>query len=375
MIPYGRHEIDEEDIAAVTRVLRSDYLTTGPEVEAFEQEVAIFTGAKHAVAVSNGTAGLHCAMYAAGIKPGDEVIVPAMTFAATANAVVYVGGRPVFSDVCSKNLLSDPLSVENRITPKTKAIACVDYAGHPCDYDALREVASNNNLQLIADSCHSLGASYKGRTVGSLADMTILSFHPVKHITTGEGGMVLTDSSQQAERIRRFRNHGIDKDAQTRTREQTWFYEIKELGYNYRLTDIQCALGRSQLHKLPGWLNIRRDIARRYDAAFEAINGIRPLDKEVFVNHAYHLYVVRIANGLKKRNQVFSELREKGLGVNVHYIPVHFHPFYIKNYHTGPGMCPVAEEAYEHIISLPIFGAMTEAEISSVISIVEKTVQ
>lgn len=368
MIPYGRQQIDEEDIEAVNKILRSDWLTTGPEVQAFENAVAEYSGAKNAIAVSNGTAALHCAMYAAGIGPEDEVIVPAITFVATSNSVIYQGGTPIFADVVPKNLLIDPSSVEERLSLRTKAIACVDYAGHPCDYDELRRITDDNELILIADSCHSLGATYKERKVGCLADMTVLSFHPVKHITTGEGGMVLTDSDELAEKMRRFRNHGIDKDAQSRNRNQTWYYEVVELGYNYRLTDIQCALGRSQIKKLPKWLSRRRSIAKEYDTAFKDVQGIDPLLADDNVRHAYHLYVARITGQNRNRDEIFIRLRQKGLGVNVHYIPVHLHPYYRNRYGTEPGLCPVAEQAFEHIISLPIYGSMEDENVSRVIS-------
>ena len=364
MIPYGRQHIDEEDIRAVVEVLRSDWLTTGPKVKEFEEAFAHHVGADHAVAVTNGTAALHAAMYALNIGPGDEVIVSAITFVATANAVVYQGATPVFADVDPGTLLIDPASVESRLTPKTKAIIAVDYAGQPCDYDTLAAIAGKHSLALVADCCHSLGARYKDRLVGSLAYLNAFSFHPVKHITTGEGGMITTGDPKLAEKIRMFRNHGITTDHRQRDAQDSWFYEMVDLGYNYRLTDFQCALGISQLKKLPQWVEKRRKIARRYDDAFHSISRVKPLSVQDEVLHAYHLYVIRLAlEGIDMdRGVVFRKLRENNIGVNVHYIPVYLHPFYKKRFYTRPGLCPKADAAYEQIISLPIYPDLSDNE-------------
>jgi perosamine synthetase len=368
-IPYGRHWIDEDDIAAVTAVLRSDWLTTGPTVEEFEYAFAATVGAREAIAVSSGTAALHSAMFALNIGPGDEVIVPAMTFAATANCIVYQGGTPVFADVDANTLLIDPSSAAAHITPRTRAIIAVDYAGQPCDYDALRELATRHRLALVSDACHSLGATYRGRPVGSLADLSTFSFHPVKPITTGEGGMVTTEDSGLARRMRAFRNHGITSDHRQREQAGSWYYEMVDLGYNYRLSDIQCALGMSQLRKLPSWIDRRQEIARRYDAAYDNIEEIRPLGRRTEVSHAYHLYPVRMAGD---RGHVFEALRAQGFGVNVHYIPVYLHPFYRRRFGTGPGMCPVAEAVYERLLSLPIFQAMSDQEVEMAIAVLNR---
>jgi perosamine synthetase len=369
MLPYGRQWIDEEDIQAVVEVLLSDWLTTGPMVERFEAAVAAFTGTKYSVAVSSGTAALHAAMYALGIGPGDEVIVPAMTFAASANCVVFQGGRPVFADVERETLLLGPAQVEACITPRTKAIIAVDYAGQPCDYDALRAVADRHGLALVSDACHAIGGSYKGRSVGSLADLNIFSFHPVKHITTGEGGIITTNDPALAQRMRTFRNHGITTDHRQREQQGSWFYEMVDLGYNYRLTDFQCALGISQLRKLPDWVTRRQQIAGQYDAAFATVGAVERLRVRFDVSHAYHLYVIRIKpqRSSNDRATVFKTLRARDIGVNVHYIPVHLHPFYRQRFGTSPGLCPVAEAAYKEIISLPIFPAMTARDIAYVI--------
>lgn len=374
MIPYGKQSIDEEDIRAVVEVLRSDWLTTGPKVAEFEESFARSVGASHAVAVTSGTAALHTAMYALDIGPGDEVVVPAMTFAATANCVVFRGGTPVFADVDPETLLLDPASAGARITRRTRAIVAVDYAGQPCDYDALRVLADRNGLALADDACHALGGTYKGRPVGSLADLSTFSLHPVKHITSGEGGMVTTGDPELAKRMRLFRNHGITTDHRQREALGSWFYEMTDLGYNYRLTDFQCALGASQLRKLPGWVLRRRQIAARYDAAFAGDPGIRPLAVRPDAGHAYHLYVIRLEarEPGKDRATVFQSLRESGIGVNVHYIPVHLHPYYRERFGTRPGDCPVAEEAYERILSLPMYPGMSDGQVDEVVGAVRR---
>ncbi len=390
-IPYARQWIDEEDIQAVVEVLRSDWLTTGPKVEEFEQAVADYVGAKHAVAVSSGTAALHAAMYAIGIGPGDEVILPPMTFVATANSVVFQGGTPVFADVDPDTLLIDPNEAEAKITPKTKAIVAVDYAGHPCDYDGLKTVAAKHGLFLVADACHSLGAEYKGKKVGTLADLTVFSFHPVKHITTGEGGMITTDKPELADRMRMFRNHGITRDPskfvpsdevsapsalcsmRSAPCAMPFYYEMVDLGYNYRVTDIQCALGIIQLRKLQDFIKRRREIAAKYDKAFFDIWEIEPLAVREEILHAYHLYVVKIdfsSLGVNRTN--FCEaMWRKGIGLNVHYIPVHLHPFYQKNIGTKEGYCPIAESAYEQILSLPMYPALSNTDVERAIEAIQ----
>jgi len=369
ILPYGRQSVDEEDIQAVIEVLRSDWLTTGPKVSEFENAFADFVGAKYAVAVSSGTAALHSAVFAVGIGPGDEVIVPPITFAATANAVVFQRGTPIFADVDADTLLLDPCKAEAKITSHTKAIIAVDYAGQPCDYDSLKRITERHNLILIADACHALGATYKGQKVGTLADLNVFSFHPVKHITTGEGGMITTSNPQFAERMRIFRNHGITTDYHQRELQGSWYYEMINLGYNYRITDFQCALGLSQINKLKGWVKRRQEIAKFYHETFSDISGIIPLKINTNVSHAYHLFVVRVIKSElgMDRSKVFNELRKAGISVNVHYIPVHLHPFYQKKFGTYLGLCPHGEKAYEQIISLPIFPAMNNNDVHRVI--------
>lgn len=376
-IPYGRHLIDSEDIQAVVETMHSDWLTTGPRIELFENAFASFVSSKHAVALSSGTAALHAMMFAIGVGANDEVILSPMTFAASANAILYQKATPVFCDVEKDTLLIDPNRIEKKITPRTKALLAVDYAGQPCDYEALAEIARRHDLFLLADSCHSLGAEYKGRKIGEIADLTAFSFHPVKNITTGEGGMVTTGHGEFAGRIRSFRNHGIKTDHKQRFEQGTWFYEMVDLGFNYRLTDIQSALGMSQLSKLPGWLEKRRSIARTYKESFSDLEAVEPLVSHPDRNHTYHLYVIRLDLELLQagRKEIFTALRNEKLGVNVHYIPVHFHPYYREKFGLGPGLCPVAESAYERIITLPLHHGMDERQVEQVIAAVRKVIR
>jgi perosamine synthetase len=374
LLPYGRQSVDEADILAVADVLRSDWLTTGPKVAEFEEAFAARVGAVHAVSFSSGTAALHAAAFAAGLKAGDEAITTPMTFAATANCVLYQGSTPVFADVSSDTLSLDPEQVERRVSPKTRAILPVDYAGHPADLDAIRGIAKRHGLVVIEDGCHALGAECGRRRVGSIADMTVFSFHPVKHITTGEGGMVTTDSPQFAETLRRFRNHGISSDARQRQQAGQWHYEMILLGFNYRLPDIVCALGIEQLKKLDANLARRREIATRYTAAFREIPGIVPPVVRREVNPAWHLYPIRL--DLEKlgvdRAQFFRALRAENIGVSVHYIPVHLHPYYRDRFGYKGGEFPVAEDAYARLISLPMFHGMSDQDVKDVIQAVRK---
>ncbi|MGZ5939150.1 MAG: UDP-4-amino-4,6-dideoxy-N-acetyl-beta-L-altrosamine transaminase [Rhizomicrobium sp.] len=366
-LPYGRQEIGDADIKAVVEALCSDWLTTGPRVGQFEKAFARFCGATEGVAVNSGTAALHAAMRAVGIGPGDEVIVPAITFAASANAAIYEGGTPVFADVEADTLLIDPSCVEKLITPKTKAIVAVDYAGQPADYDALRALAKNRNIAIVADACHAPGATYKGRMAGTLADISCFSFHPVKHLTTCEGGMTLTDDREKAAHMRRFRNHGIDSDHRKRDAEGTFAYDMVELGYNYRLPDVQCALGLAQLERLPRWVAKRRTVAAWYEDALRGMTHVRPLRVHADRTNAYHLYVVRLdlAKLSIDRTRVFAHLRERGIGANVHYAPVYLHSYYrSRGYQTG--LCPVAEQTYREILTLPMFPAMSQGDVTRV---------
>jgi perosamine synthetase len=374
LLPYGRQSISEEDIQAVGDVLRSSWLTTGPRVGEFEEAFAASVGAKHAVIFSSGTAALHGAAFAAGLKPDDEAITTPMTFAATANCVLYQGATPVFADICPDTLNLDPEKVAARITPRTRAMLPVDYAGHPADLDAIMELAGRRGMIVIEDACHALGAEYRRRCTGSIAHMTVFSFHPVKHVATGEGGMVTTDLPDRAEALRRFRNHGISSDARQRQADGQWHYEMVLLGFNYRLSDIACALGLSQLKKLEANLLRRREIAARYAAAFRDLSGLVPPAVRADVNPAWHLYPIRL--NLEKlrasRTQVFRALRAENIGVNVHYVPVHLHPYYRERFGYQGGEYPVAEDAYERLISLPMFHGMSDQDVEDVIHVVGK---
>jgi perosamine synthetase len=377
LLPYGRQSIAENDIQAVVDVLRSDWLTTGPKVEEFEEAFAAWVGAKHAVSFSSGTAALHAAAFAAGLKPGDEAITSPMTFAATANCVLYQGATPVFADVSPDTLNLDPQQAASRVTARTRAILPVDYAGHPADLDPILQLAEQHGLTVIEDACHALGAEYRGRRVGALAHMTVFSFHPVKHLTTGEGGLVTTELPDLAETVRRFRNHGISSDARTRQTAGQWHYEMVLLGFNYRLTDIACALGISQLEKLDTNLARRRQIAARYTASFRDIPGVLPPQVRNDVDPAWHLYPIRLEPGNFSggRAEVFRALRAENIGVNVHYIPVHLHPYYRDRFGYKGGEHPVAEDAYERLISLPMFHGMTDQDVEDVVTAVQKVSQ
>ena len=359
-IPYGRQTIDEKDIQAVMDVLRSDYLTTGPNVAEFERKVAEYVGAKYAVAVCNGTAALHIACLAAGIEKGDEVITSPMTFAASSNCVLYCGGTPVFADIQPDTYNIDVVDMERKITEKTKAIIPVHYTGQPCDMDAITSIAKKHNLVVIEDAAHALGASYKGCMIGSISDMTCFSFHPVKPITTGEGGMVVTNDEKLYKRLVLFRSHGITREEELMTENQGgWYYQQLELGYNYRITDISCALGSSQLDKLDDFIAARKEIARRYDEAFQGIKALQIPVQKAGCESGWHLYMIQVLE--KSRKEVFEGLRESGIGVNVHYIPVYQHPYYQKNGYADCH-CENAELFYSRAISLPIFPTLTEEQ-------------
>jgi UDP-4-amino-4,6-dideoxy-N-acetyl-beta-L-altrosamine transaminase len=375
MLPYGRQSIDDQDIAAVVEVLQSDWLTTGPHVAKFEEAFADLVGAKYAVAVSNGTAALHAAAFAAAIKPGDEAIVTPMTFAASANCVRYQGGTVIFADVKRDTLNLDPARVAGVITPRTRVIVTVDYCGQPSDLDELNMLAKQHHLTIIEDAAHALGATYHGSRVGTLAHLTTFSLHPVKHITTGEGGIIVTNDPEMVERLRLFRNHGITSDHRQREATGSWYYEMVELGYNYRLTDFQCALGQAQLQKLPGWLTRRHKIAAKYNEAFAPMAEIEVPSVSPDRNPAWHLYVIRLnlSQLTVDRAEIFRALRAENIGVNVHYIPVPWHPYY-QSLGYSKGQWPEAEKAYERIITLPIYPNMTDKDIGDVIEAVTKVV-
>lgn len=365
MIPYGRQTIEEDDIQAVVDVLRSDYLTTGPKIAEFEKMVADYVGAKYAVAISNGTSALHAACFAAGIQPGDEVITTPLTFAASSNCVLYCGGTPVFADVDPKTYNIDPEDIRRKITDKTKAIIAVHLAGQPCDMDEIHKIAKEHDLLVIEDGAHALGSVYKGKKVGTLSDMTTFSFHPVKPITTGEGGMIVTDNEEFYQKMMLFRSHGITRDENLMTRNDgPWFYQQLDLGYNYRITDIQCALGCSQMKKLDRFLARRKEIVARYNEAFADCENIITPYQLPETESGWHLYIVQVKNC--DRREVFEALREQGIAVNVHYIPVYMHPYYQEHGYKDVH-CKNAEEVYSHIISLPLYPTLTSEQQNFVI--------
>jgi perosamine synthetase len=373
MLPYGRHAVDDEDVESVVTALRSGWLTTGPTVAAFEAAFAETVGARYAVAVSNGTAALHAAAFAAGIGPGDQVVTTPLTFAASANCARYLGAAVVFADVRPDTLNLDPAEVARRITPHTRAIIAVDYTGQPADLDELAQLAARHGLMLIEDASHALGATYHGRRIGAVAPLTTFSLHPVKHVTTGEGGVVTTDDPALRDRLKMFRTHGITSDANER---EGWLYEMVALGFNYRLSDIQCALGLSQLRKLGGWLKRRRAIATDYPERFASVAEVEPLTMLPDRESAWHLYVVRLRLDRLRvgRPEIFRALRAENIGVNVHYIPVPWHPYY-RDLGYRRGGWPVAEAAYEGLLSLPIFPAMTDHDVDDVVRAVTKVVR
>lgn len=412
MIPYGHQALDETDIQAVVATLRSAWLTCGPAVECFERALAAYSGAKHAIVVSNGTAALHVAMLAAGIHAGQRVLTSTNTFLASANCAEYVGAQVDFADIDPATLNLDPQALAQAWTADTKAVVCVDFAGRPCEMPAIHRLAKAHGAWVIEDAAHALGSVFEvaGRRyrVGGhpWADMTTFSFHPVKTITTGEGGAILTDNETLARRCRRFRSHGMikepahfvglsDETQATGLGSQPfeygpWYYEMQELGYNYRLTDFQCALGLSQLKKLDQFVARRTEIVAAYNAAFAGLPHVAipltaPAESQVsdFRSQvsssvvAWHLYVLQIdfaALG-KTRTTIMNELRQRGVGTQVHYIPVHLQPYYRNKYGYALGKCPVAESCYQRCLSLPLYPAMTDNDVERVIQAVREVIQ
>jgi perosamine synthetase len=365
-LPYGRQWIDEADIAAVTDVLRGGLITTGPAVGRFEAALAAYAGTRRAAAVSSGTAALHAAYFAAGLGPGDEIITSPMTFAATGNAALYLGASVRFVDVEPDTGNIDPARIEEAITERTKLIVPIDFAGHPAEYDAIEPIARRHGLTIVADAAHAFGATYRGRRCGTLADATATSFHPVKPITTAEGGAVLTDDDDVADRVERFRHHGMVRDPKhMEVHEGPWWHEMHDLGFNYRLSDLHCALGLSQLPKLDGFIARRRRIAETYATGLAGIDGLQLPVARDHVEPGWHLYIVHVADAALRRPLV-EALHRAGIGVQVHYIPVHYHPYYQRLGFTR-GAFPVAEDLYARSLSLPIFPAMNDGDVQRVI--------
>lgn len=377
-IYYGKQHIDEDDIQAVADAMRDPLITTGPKVEELEHKLCTLTGAKYAVVLSNGTAALHASCYAAGIGPGDEVIVSPMTFAASANCILYVGGTPVFADISIDTFNISPASIREKITDKTKAVIAVDFTGQAVELDEIRQMCVEYNLTLIEDAAHAIGTKYKEKYVGNIADMTTFSFHPVKTITCGEGGAILTNDEKYYKRLKSFRTHCIEKELPEDVRKEkgVWYYEQVDLGYNYRLTDIQAALLISQLNKLERFSNRRKEIVRKYDAAFSALPQIT-LQKEIAESDTTrHLYIIRLdlSQLNATRKEIFDALYAENICCNVHYIPVYYSPYY-KKLGYEKGLCPNAEKLYDEILSIPLYFDLKDEDVEKVIRGVKKVIK
>ena len=371
MIPYGHQSIEQDDIDAVVKVLKSDWLTTGPTVDEFEKKICSYTGGKYAVAVNSGTSALDVAVQALQIPRGSEVISTPFTFAATNNVILFNGLIPVFADIQKETRNINPDEIRKRITKKTKAIMYVDYAGHPCDIDEIKQIAEEHDLLLIEDAAHALGSSYKGKKVGTFADITVFSFHPVKPITTGEGGAALTDDPRIAENMRLLRSHGIKKENKsTKNQDIAWQYDMTMLGRNYRLTDIQAALGLSQMKKIDRFIEKRNSLATLYQEKLRDISFIELPQTKGDVFHGWHLYTVSMKG--VNRNSFFGHMRNNGIGVNVHYIPTYQLSYYKKNVATDISKYPVTEELFKKIITLPLHPAMKESDIDKVEAAIKK---
>ena len=372
-IPYSRQSIDEDDIQAVLATLKSDWLTTGPVVPAFEQALAAYTGARYAVAFNSGTAALHAAYFAAGVGPGDEVITTPISFVATANAALFLGANVVFADIDPETVNIDPGEIVRSLSQRTKVIAPVDFAGHPADLDEIMAIAQDAGAVVVEDACHALGARYKGRPVGSIAHMTVFSFHPVKAITTGEGGAVCTNDPGFYEKLLLFRNHGIVRDRSRMTRDEgPWYYEMQALGPNYRLSDIHASLGLSQLAKLDRHIAQRRAIAHRYDTLLRGRDLVLP-PRKPWVDHAWHLYTVQLPNA-RFRRWVVEALHEAGIGVQVHYLPIYRHPYY-RSHGYADCFLPHAERYYSRCLSLPLYPGLSADDVDRVVAVLLAAVE
>ncbi|OGW56846.1 MAG: UDP-4-amino-4,6-dideoxy-N-acetyl-beta-L-altrosamine transaminase [Nitrospirae bacterium RIFCSPLOW2_12_42_9] len=363
-IPYGRHWISDDDIESVVDVLESDWLTQGPKIEEFEKEISAYCGSNYAVVFNSGTSALHAAFSVLRLNKDDEFITTPNTFVATANAGLHTGIKPIFVDIEEDTGNLNTSKVEERITERTRLIVPVHYSGHPVDMGKIYEIAERKNLYVIEDACHALGAKYKGYKTGgcNYSDMTVFSFHPVKHITTGEGGAVLTNNKDFYKKLLMSRSHGIEKRSFINKPDGDWYYEMQSLGYNYRMTDIQAALGISQFRKLDKFIDRRKEIARLYDSEFKDNPWFDIPPVRSYASSSYHLYPIRFKDGFKeKKKEIFLKLKEEKLGVQVHYIPVYWHPFY-KNMGYKKGICPIAEDFYFKELSLPIYPAMKGEE-------------
>ncbi len=365
-IPYATQDVSEEDVEEVVKAVKSGWLTTGPRVKEFEEALCTFIGCKHAIAVNSGTAALNIAVKALELPEGSEIITTPFTFVADSNVMLYNNLKPVFVDIDEETRNINPEEIRKKITSETKAIIYVDYAGHPCNIDEIKKIAKENNLFLIEDACHALGAEYKGKMVGNFADMTILSFHPVKHITTGEGGAVLTNSDELSIKLRSLRNHGIDKSPADR---DSWVYDMKYLGENYRITDIQCALGHSQLKRIDKFNKRRQEIVNKYNGGFSKIDWIKTPKVEGNVKSAWHLYTI-LLEGVD-RKEFFDYMKKNNIGVNVHYIPSYKFSYYKKRFNFKEEDFPITEKVYNSIITLPLYPKMTDEQVERIVNLVK----
>ncbi len=366
-VPNARHYLDQEDLEAVVNALQQDYITTGPGVGVFEEEYAEYVGAKYAVAVSSGTAALHLSCLALGIGEGDEVITTPMTFLSSANCVMYCGGKIVFADIDKHTYNISPSEIERNITPRTKAIIPVHFTGQPCEMDEIHHIAKKHGLYVIEDAAHAIGAIYKGNKIGALSDLTTFSFHPAKHMTTCEGGMITTNNEKLYEKLKLYRAYCMTKNpALLENKEEgPWYYEMHDLGFNYRLSDVMCALGRSQLKKVDKFIKRRSEIISRYNEELKDVKEIILPQQKEGCDSSWHLYVIQVKNG--RRAEVYTKLREAGVNTEVHYFPVHKQPYYQKNGYENV-QCINAERLYSQILSLPLFYTMTDEQQTYVIN-------
>ena len=382
-IPYGRQTITKEDINAVATVLQSDYLTQGPEIQSFEKTVAKYHRAKYAVAFSSGTAALHAAYSVLGVEEGDDIITSPITFAATANAAVYCGARPIFADIDDETNCIDPGEIEKVMTSTTKVVSPVAYAGYPVDLQSVSNVARGNGCKVLYDAAHAIGSLRNGSFGMVYVDAAILSFHPVKHIAAGEGGMVLTNDESVFRKLLLFRSHGITKDPEElETNDGPWYYEMQSLGYNYRITDIQCALANSQFHRIKDNLKKRNSVAQRYNYELNNLDylqlppdvGFCILEEDDFEKvqdiHSYHLYTLHLTDKMARR-QFYDYLHDKGILAQIHYVPVHLHPYYRKRYGYKPGDYPKAEAFYNGEVSIPMYHGLKDEDIEYTINTIK----
>ncbi len=375
MIPYGHQTIDDEDIEEVIKVLKSDWLTTGPKISEFEKAICDYVGCSYAVVMNSGTSALDVAVASLDLPKGSEVITTPFTFAATSNALLYNGLKPVFADIERETRNIDPEDIERKITPRTKAIMYVDYAGHPCNIEEIQDIANEHDLYLIEDACHSFGAAYHGKKIGNFADLTVFSFHPVKPITTGEGGAVVTNDPELVKKVRMLHSHGIDRDAISRYGPDAgWAYDMKMLGRNYRMTDIQAALGISQLKKIDHFIERRNEIASYYKKLLQDIVSISLPSIKEGIRHGWHIYTV-LLEGSINRNGLFKYLRTENIGANVHYIPVYRHSYYLETFDYNKKDYPVTEDVFERIITLPLYPSMKETDVEYVASAISNFVR